>query len=198
MPDPAPPITELRDAAVSLGGTDIESPIDDADAATALRSVFADHSLVALGETSHGARAQFRVKHRLIRFLVEQLGVRAFGLEVDANWARQVDAYVADGEGDIESILVDARISWPWKTTELVDLFDWMRSFNGGRGGDDRLRVYGFDTSSFERSADALSTFFDTVGAAVPAVRDRLDRLPGLRVAARPRGDVNSFDRADA
>ncbi|NHX34857.1 MULTISPECIES: erythromycin esterase family protein [Halolamina] len=178
MADPSPPIAELRDAVVPLGGTDPETPINAA-AADGLRDVFADASLVGLGETSHGARSQFRLKRRLIRFSVEELGVRAFALEVDPNWARQVDAYVADGAGDIGEQLVEARISWPWKTAELVDLFEWMRAFNEDRSADDRIRVYGFDTTSFGRAADALSTFFDAVDADAPGVRDRLATLAG-------------------
>ena len=178
MSDSSPPIADLRDAAVPLGGTDPEVTIDS-DAAGALRDTVGDADLVALGETSHGARAQFRLKHRLIRFLVEEAGVRTFALEEDFNWVRRIDDYVAEGEGDVETLLLHARINWPWKTAELVDLFDWIRAFNEGRPADDRLRVYGFDTSSFERVADALSTFFDTVDAEAPDVRDRLDALAG-------------------
>lgn len=178
MAGPTPPIADLRAGVTSLGGTDPETPID-ADAAAALRDVFADAALVGLGETSHGARSQFRLKHRLIRLLVEELGVRAFALEEDCNWVRQVDAYVAEGAGDIEQLLLHARINWPWKTGELVALFEWMRAYNEGRSADDRLRVYGFDTSTFGRIADALSTFFDAVDAEVPDVRERLRELGG-------------------
>ena len=183
MSDPSPPIAELRDAAVPLGDTDPETPLDDA-AADALRDVVGNASLVALGEAAHGARAQFRLKRRLIRFLVETEGIRAFALEVDTNWARQVDDYVTGGAGDIEALLQHARISWPWKTEELADLFDWMRAFNEIRPADDRLRVYGFDTSRFGRVANALAGFFDAVDADVPAVRDRLDALAGEDDAA--------------
>ena len=178
MADPSPPTAALRNTVTPLGGTDPESRID-ADAADALRDVVGDAALVGLGETSHGARAQFRLKHRLTRLLVEEFGVRAFALEEDLNWVRRIDAFVADGVGDVESLLVHARINWPWKTGELVALFEWMRAFNEGRPADDRVRVYGFDTSSFERIADALSTFFDAVDADVSDVRDRLDALAG-------------------
>lgn len=178
MSDSSPPDAELRSAATPLGGTDPESLLDT-EAAGVLRGEFEDASLVALGETSHGAREQFRLKHRLIRFLVEEMGVRAFALEEDANWVREVDAYVTDGEGDIEELLLNARLNWPWKTAELVNLFGWMQTFNEDRPADDRLRVYGFDTSSFARVADALSTFFEAADANVPAVRDHLDTLAG-------------------
>ncbi|MFW5934489.1 MAG: erythromycin esterase family protein, partial [Halolamina sp.] len=178
MTDPSPPIADLRDAAVPLGGTDPETPLSDA-AADALGDTVDDASLVALGETSHGARAQFQLKHRLIRFLVEEIGVRAFALEEDLNWVRRVDDYVAHGEGDVETLLLHARLNWPWKTGELVALFEWMRAFNEERPVADRLRVFGFDTSSFGRIVDALSTFLDSVDADLDEVRDRLDTLAG-------------------
>ena len=176
MAERSPPVAELQNVVTDLGGTDPETRINP-NAAEALRAVFADASLVALGEASHGARAQFRVKSRLVRFLVEELDVRAFALEVDANWARKIDRYVVDGEGDVEDILLSARISWPWKTAELVNLFEWMRTFNEERPAEDRLRVYGFDTASFDRVADTLTEFFDTVDADVDGVRDDVDAL---------------------
>lgn len=187
MADPGPPSAELRRVAVPLGGTDPEAALD-ADAVEELRAVVGDASLIALGETSHGARAQSRLKHRLVRLLVEEFGVRAFALEEDANWVRKVDRYVTGGEGDIEQLFQQARINWPWKTTELVALFDWMRTFNERRSATDRVRVYGFDVSSFERIAHALSTFLDAVDADVPAVRAELETLSdateGAAVAA--------------
>jgi erythromycin esterase len=176
MADPRPPSAELRRAVVPLGETAPESS-PNADAVEMLQEVVEDASLVALGETSHGARAQFRLKHRLIRLLVEEFGIRAFALEEDANWVRQVDRYVTDGAGDIQRLLQRARINWPWKTAELVALFDWMRTFNEDSPTADRIRVYGFDTSSFERIARALSSFFNTVDATVPAVRTKLETL---------------------
>lgn len=176
MSDPCSPVAKIQRVATPLGGTDPESRLHT-DAADVLRDEVKDVSIVALGETSHGARAQFRLKHRLIRFLVEEMDVRAFAIEEDINWVQEVDTYVTDGEADIKEVLRSARINWPWKTTELVGLFDWMRTFNEDRPEDDRVRIYGFDTSSFGRVAATLSTFFDAVDADVPAVRAELETL---------------------
>lgn len=178
MPDSASPVGELREATVPLGGTDLGSPING-DATNVLHEVVGDAPLVGLGETSHGSRAQFRLKHRLVRFLIRRTGVRAFALEEDANWVRRIDAYVVDDEGDIEDLLLEGHINWPWKTREMVELFDWMRSFNDGRDRADRVRVYGFDLSTYERIGEALYTHFEVAGADVPEVRDRVEALSG-------------------
>lgn len=181
MVDSRPPRAELRRAAVPLDGTDPESTLHP-DAAAMLREMAEDATLIALGEASHGARAQFRLKHRLIRHLVEECGVRAFALEEDANWIRQVDRYVTGGERDIERLLQHARINWPWKTSELVALLSWMRTFNEDRSARDQLRVYGFDISSFDRIAQSLLTFFDTVDDDISGMRGKLETLAEANV----------------
>ena len=39
--------------------------------------------MVGLGESTHGSHEQFEMKHRMVRFLVEELGYRTVGFEND-------------------------------------------------------------------------------------------------------------------
>ena len=64
-----------------------------------LRQMIGSARVVGLGEGSHGTREFFTMKHRLIRFLVQEMGFTTFALE--ATWAEayDIDAYVKGRAG---------------------------------------------------------------------------------------------------
>lgn len=87
------PVDAIADHAIPLPSTD---PADLRPLADAL----ADRTVVGLGEATHGTREFFRLKHRLIRFLVEEHGFRAVALESNFLVALALDDYVTRSEGD--------------------------------------------------------------------------------------------------
>lgn len=46
-----------------------------------LKPLLAGVRIIGLGEQTHGTREFFRMKHRLVSFLVREMGVRTFALE---------------------------------------------------------------------------------------------------------------------
>ncbi len=68
----------LRRHAVPLESLDPAGPLDDLQG---LRPMFEGARVVGLGEDNHGTREFFRVKHRLLRFLVEEMGFTRFAME---------------------------------------------------------------------------------------------------------------------
>ena len=62
------------ESAVELATTDPEAPLDDLEP---LRHIVEDARVVFLGESRHDAGDQFRMKHRIIRFLVEEMGFKS-------------------------------------------------------------------------------------------------------------------------
>ena len=65
-----------------------------------LGAVIGDARIVGLGESTHGTREQFQMKHRLVEYLVEELGFTWFAVEASTPEAHRLDAYVLGGEGD--------------------------------------------------------------------------------------------------
>jgi len=98
-----------------------------------LRAIVSSARIVALGEATHGTREFFQLKHRLLEFLVRELGFTAFALE--ANWpeAQAVDDYVRHGRGDPAAALAGLRF-WTWNTEEVLALIEWLRAYNAGGG----------------------------------------------------------------
>ena len=130
--------------------------------------------MIGLGEAAHGTREFFRLKHRLIRYLVERQEVRLFGLEANFAETLALDRYVRYGEGDPEEALADVYF-WTWNTEELLALVEWLRAFNDGREVGDRVRFYGFDAQFTAGPAAALDSYLRTA-----------DRLAELRIGDDP------------
>lgn len=112
--------------AVPLTSTD---PTRGMSEVRSLRKIVRGGSVVGLGESTHGSREQFRVKHRMVRFLVERMGFRTFALEDDFASGVSIDRYVRTGKGDSRE-LVSSMSSPFWATQEMLALVRWMRSYN--------------------------------------------------------------------
>jgi erythromycin esterase len=70
-----------------------------------LRAMVGDAHVVALGEATHGTREFFRMKSRIVRFLVERMGFDAFAIEATWPEANRLDHYVRTGVGDPAALL---------------------------------------------------------------------------------------------
>lgn len=156
-----------------------------------------DATIVALGEGTHGTREFFRLKHRLLRWLVTEAGVRTFAMEANTPEARALDEYVVYGRGDPEAGL-EGLYFWTWQTEELLALVEWLRRFNKGRTLDDRVRFRGFDAQYTQGAVDAL---LDHFGDELPSgLADDLELIgdDGTPVAGDDRVDerIDAADRA--
>jgi erythromycin esterase len=149
-----------------LGPVTTELETTDPDAAlTDLRPLAAsvdDAAIVGLGEATHGSRECFELKHRLVRYLVEERGWRSFAIEANFSEALAVDDYVVRGEGDPREAL-DGMYFWTINTEEVLAMVEWMRGFNENRPVDDRVRFYGFDLQFTQGPAEALREFLADV-----------------------------------
>lgn len=122
---------------------------------------FADATVIGMGESTHGTHEHFRLKAALFRRLVEDHGVRLFGLEANYSETLAVDRYVR-GTDDAPESAADALAAtyfWPWYVAELADLVDWVREFNAGRARSEQVRFFGFDSQYTVGGADALQSF---------------------------------------
>jgi erythromycin esterase len=95
-----------------------------------LRDVFADARVVAMGEASHGTHEFFALRARLTRFLVRELGFTTVAMEAPWHPCSRIDAYLRRGAGNPEQ-LVRAIGFWTLRSSELVELVEWLRSQGG-------------------------------------------------------------------
>lgn len=112
-----------------------------------LARIIGSARVVGLGESVHGVQEFFEIRHRLLRFLVEELGFTAFAMETGFAEAARINDYVL---GRIDE---PARWQHDWFTwgfgdeEELQSLVRWMRSYNADPNHRRKLRFYGVDVA---------------------------------------------------
>ena len=106
----------------------------------ALKPILEGRRIVALGEATHGTSEFFKMKHRLLEFLVREMGYEHFGMETSAEVAQVVNDYITGGSGRPQAVLY-----WPWATQEVMDMLDWMRAYNADPSTTHPLVFHGID-----------------------------------------------------
>ena len=181
----------LADMTISLDTTD---PAADLEDLSPLTDRFSDVRVVGLGEATHGTREFFRLKHRLLRVLVEELDYRLFALEANFAETLAIDEYVVHGRGDPKDAL-DGIYFWTWDTEEVLATIEWLRAFNEGRPVEDCVRFYGADAQFTAGPAEALTQFFVERD---PAVLDGHRRTLAMLADERLRDEDASDETMDS
>jgi len=177
---------------VELETTDPVAPLDDL---AALDDLVAGSRIVGLGEATHGTREFFRLKHRLLRYLVVEHGLRAVALEANFPETLAIDEYVVHGRGDPEAAL-DGVYFWTWNVDSVLALIEWLREFNDGRPVEDRVRFYGIDAQYTAGAVERLREYFAAVDATLPAsITEGLERVDD---GGSPANDGTAEDRLAA
>ncbi len=136
-------LNALRESTFPLKSVDSGQGFDDMQP---LKPLLAGKRIVALGEATHGTSQFFRMKGRLVEFLVTEMNFRHFGMELSPADGRQLDAYIQGKPVDPKKILY-----WPWAAREVMDMLDWMRAYNAGVGPEQRITFHGIDPTVGQR-----------------------------------------------
>ncbi len=160
---------------------------DEFDDLAAFGRIVGDARVVALGEATHGTSEFFRVKHRLLAYLVEQAGFRVFAIEANQLAVEPINEYVRGGAGDVRNLM--RAMFRVWNTEEVRDLIEWMRAYNLQNPGR-MVEFIGFDMQDPRVPIDSVSTF---IGRAEPTLRPLVDSLyapfrEAWRKASYPQG----------
>lgn len=131
-----------------------------------ISDIVGEASLVCLGESRHDIHEQFLIKHRIVRYLVEELGFRVFLIEGSLPYCRRIDTYLLTGLGNIEEIMADMPGWFLWDTAEILDMILWMRDYNSNPENTKKIRFYGIDIVA---PNDALRQIFSFLEINDPA-----------------------------
>jgi len=140
-PCPAEVTAWLIDQAVPFDSTDPTASLDDLES---LRAIIGDARIVGLGEQTHGTKEFFEIKHRIFRFLVEEMGFRLLGFEADWCGLIELNACLLPDGPPIETAFRNLAY-WTWKTEEVMSLLRWMRAFNESNPVGAPVQLVGLD-----------------------------------------------------
>jgi erythromycin esterase len=137
-----------------------------------LKKVLQDAQVVALGESTHGTREFFQLKHRMLEFLATELGFTVFAMETDVADAQAVNTYVLTGQGDAAQALAGLGF---WNNEEVLELIRWMRRYNEDPRHPRKLSFHGVDMQKPVRAAESVGEYLARVDPDfAPQVKQRL------------------------
>jgi erythromycin esterase len=132
-----------------------------------LKAMVGRARVVSLGEATHGTREFFQLKHRMLEFLVEEMGFTVFAIEAYQPEARAINDYVLQGKGDPAKALSGLGF-WTWDTEEVLEMIHWMRRYNEDSKHMHKVKFFGFDMNSPETAWRNVRNYLgkvDTEGA---------------------------------
>ncbi|MBC7776141.1 MAG: erythromycin esterase family protein [Phycisphaerae bacterium] len=125
----------------------------------AFQQAVGDAKIIALGEATHGTSEFFQLKHRLLQFAIQELGVRVFAVEANQLEVEKINHYVCEGVGTAEQVI---RVMFAvWNTAEMLELIEWMRAYNIANPAQ-KVEFVGFDLQDPSLPMDSLSSFVST------------------------------------
>lgn len=131
----------FKDQAIPIKTVEAENSFADLKP---LKKVFRNVRFVGLGEATHGTREFFQFKHRMLEFLVREMGFRVFAIEASFAACENINDYVM-GKTDDGAAALDSQKFWIWNTEEVGAMIDWIREYNRSVPPDRRVKFVGFD-----------------------------------------------------
>jgi erythromycin esterase len=151
-----------------------------------LKRILAGARVVGLGETTHGTREFFQIKHRLLEFLVTEMAFNAFVLEASYAACQPINAYVLHGRGDRATVLTGQGYI-PWDSEEFSQMLDWLRAYNQGVPDEKKVSFHGADLWRNEIGRKAVLAYLCKVAPGEVAAADSLFEALAREEAKWPR-----------
>ena len=144
-----------------------------------MKKILKDVRVVALGEATHGSREFFQFKHRMLEFLVKEMGFTIFAIEASYAACNNINDYVLHGTGDPAEALASQKF-WTWDTHEVRDMIAWMRAHNEKAPDRRKVQFLGYDLQHLEEGMERLEAY---VGKHIPLYLDTVkNALSPLRI----------------
>lgn len=180
---PTDPVPALERRAHALDSTE---PSDNLRDLRPFGRMVGDARVVGLGEATHSSREFFTLRHRVLRYLVQEKGFRTFALEVSWSTGMRINSYVLHGMGDPRRIMHE-EMQYNYRfhnTAEYLRLIEWMRTYNNH--ATDKVQFVGIDIGY------AGTDVFDAVTEHVRHEHpELLDRVETAYQQMRPRPGVD-------
>lgn len=153
----------------------LDPACDDFSDLEGLKEVVGDARVVAIGESAHRVHESYQLRHRLLRFLVAEMGFGAYVLESGFPEGVRVGEWVLGGPGELDDVLWNGITYHFGKCREMRAQLEWMRSWNAGH--EHKVRFYGGDLPGYAVSSrPATEIVLDFLDEVDPAYAGSLRR----------------------
>lgn len=131
-----------------------------------LQQIVGKADLVCLGESRHDISEQFKLKHRFIKYLVEELNFTTFALEASFPYSNKINDYTLNGKGDINEIMANMPGWFLWDTQEMKNILNWLREYNSSPANKTKVKFYGIDIVAPNNALDQIFNYLQKVDSA--------------------------------
>ena len=143
-----------------------------------LKKLIGNARIVSLGEATHGTREFWQLKHRMLEFLVNEMGFTVFAIEASMPEAFDINEYILTGIGNPEKALTGLQ---SWDTEEMLDMIRWMRHYNEDIHHLKKIKFYGFHTAGTSLAAKRVLEYLHKVDPEQALLMEE-----GMEVLANP------------
>lgn len=105
---------------------------------------FINAKVFGFGEATHHSKEFIQLKAKFFKYLVENQNVKIFVLEESFGACYFVNEYINGKDGDLKVILSNFKQAI-WKTQDLYDLINWMKSYNELKPAGEKIQFFGND-----------------------------------------------------
>jgi len=128
-----------------------------------LNQIVGKAEVVCLGESRHDIHEQFQLKHRFIKYLVEEMNFTTFVLEASLPYSNKINDYVLNGNGNIDELMADMPGWFLWDTQEMTKTLNWLREFNQNPKNEKKVNFYGIDIVAPNNALDQIFEYLQKV-----------------------------------
>jgi erythromycin esterase len=173
VPQPAPDqvVAWIKQNAVSIRTPEPGQGFSDL---LPLKKIIGSARVVAMGETTHGTREIFQMKHRFLEFLVEEMGFNVFAMEGVETQALAINDYVLHGNGDLEKVMARLGV---WCTEEIITMIQWMKAYNADPTHKKKVKFYGIEVGESRDAVTYLEKYLEKVD---PATVKKFEKILSL------------------
>ena len=148
----------IKDRLMPLSTLEVGNGFEDL---RGLKDILKDKQIIALGGSTYGTKEFFQIKHRMLEFLVEEMGYRTFAIDVDFGRTALINNYILNGEGNAENIVKQTKINggYSWSAKESLELIEWMRKYNEDSNHQEKIKFYGIQVTEIDDSSNFVLNY---------------------------------------
>lgn len=118
--------------------------------------------IIGLGEATHGNVELQNLKKEVFQVLVENANCHVFALEADFGGAYRVNEYIHGGVGTAEEAVAELGFGL-YRTDEMANLVEWLRTYNETVAEEKQISFYGFDMQRYDNNKEILLSYLAKV-----------------------------------
>ncbi len=123
-----------------------------------VRQMVGSSKIVALGDATRGSHETVLIKHRLIRFLIEEMGFNTIALESNGPETYLLNEYLQTGEGRAKKLLRELRVRMLYNP-EMLEIVQYLREHN--KTQEKQVHLLGFDMQNHKLAVENIENFIE-------------------------------------